>query len=152
MTITNRVILEQACSRPVRRYIVFWYMLSMDYTGKPSNCLMLNIKIFWGPKYNGMIGCWCFPGSMLYIMCSQRDRCRSGRRVSEEGERIHWAEVRPGKVFLAWFPHNIEGGALLGGILDSVHSKGDFFTIISDYSRCGKDFQGRLDPGFECFN
>ena len=56
------------------------------------------------------------------------------------------AEVRPGKVFLAWFPHNIEGGALLGGILDSVHSKGDFFIIISDYSRCGKDFQGQAGP------
>ena len=79
-------------------------------------------------------------------MCSQRDRCRSGRRVAEEGERIHWAEVRPGKVFLAWFPHNIEGGALLGGILDSVHSKGDFFIIISVYSQCGKDFQGQTGP------
>ena len=85
-------------------------------------------------------------------MCSQRDRCRSGRRVSEEGERIHWAEVRPGKVFLAWFPHNIEGGALLGGILDSVHSKGDFssfYLIIHDVAKISK---GRLDPGFECFN
>ena len=68
-------------------------------------------------------------------------------------EYTGWAEVRPGKVFLAWFPHNIEGGALLGGILDSVHSKGDFFIIISVYSRCGKDFQskGKLGPGLECF-
>ena len=35
--------------------VVFCNTLSMDYTGKPSN-----IKIFWGPKYNGVLGCWCF--------------------------------------------------------------------------------------------